>query len=122
MNSYLHIKSFLGQVSTIELLEGWSPMSWKAKVKKIKNWLKNQSILSVDQKKKLEMTPDLEKKVPVVSTSSRTPQRQPQETSEQGERFQKQKKQVKRQSKLAKTLPTRVKDSQIEAFSHGKYV
>ncbi|MBW0497326.1 hypothetical protein O181_037041 [Austropuccinia psidii MF-1] len=71
MNSYLHIKSFLGQEKTIELLGGWSPFSCKDKVKKIKNWLKNQSLLSIDQWKELEMTPVFEKEGPVVSTSSK---------------------------------------------------
>ncbi|MBW0531672.1 hypothetical protein O181_071387 [Austropuccinia psidii MF-1] len=70
MNSYLHIKSFLGQEKTIELLGGWTPLACKDKVKKINNWLKNQSLLSKDQKKELEMTPALEKEVPVASTSS----------------------------------------------------
>ncbi|MBW0484992.1 hypothetical protein O181_024707, partial [Austropuccinia psidii MF-1] len=70
MNSYLHIKSFLGEEKTIELLGGWIPLSCKDKVKKIKNWLKNQSILSVDQKKELEMTPALEEGQ-VASTSSK---------------------------------------------------
>ncbi|MBW0583268.1 hypothetical protein O181_122983 [Austropuccinia psidii MF-1] len=64
MNSYLHIKSFLGQEKTIELLGGWSPLSCKDKVKNIKNGLKNQSILSIDQKKELEMTPALETEGP----------------------------------------------------------
>ncbi|MBW0586932.1 hypothetical protein O181_126647 [Austropuccinia psidii MF-1] len=45
MNSYLHIKSFLGQEKTIELVG--------------------------DQKKKLEMTPVLETEGPVASTSSK---------------------------------------------------
>ncbi|MBW0571726.1 hypothetical protein O181_111441 [Austropuccinia psidii MF-1] len=40
------------------------------KVKKIKNWFKNKSLLSVDQKKELEMTPALEEG-PVASTSSK---------------------------------------------------
>ncbi|MBW0585088.1 hypothetical protein O181_124803 [Austropuccinia psidii MF-1] len=70
MNSYLHINSFLGQEKTIELLGGWSPLSCKDKVKKINNWLKNQSLLSVDQKKELEMTPALEE-CPWASTSSK---------------------------------------------------
>ncbi|MBW0562559.1 hypothetical protein O181_102274 [Austropuccinia psidii MF-1] len=70
MNSYLHIKIFLGQEKTIELLGGWSPLSCRGKVKKIKNWLKNQSLLSVYQKKELEITPALEEG-PVVSTSSK---------------------------------------------------
>ncbi|MBW0562897.1 hypothetical protein O181_102612 [Austropuccinia psidii MF-1] len=71
MNSYLHIKSFPGEEETIELLGGWSPLSCKEMVKLIKNWLKNQSILSIDQKKELEITPALEKEGPVASTSSK---------------------------------------------------
>ncbi|MBW0563364.1 hypothetical protein O181_103079 [Austropuccinia psidii MF-1] len=71
MNSHLQIKSFLGQEKTIEPLGGWSPFSCKHKVKKMNNWLKNQSPLSIDQKKKLEMTPALETESPVASTSSK---------------------------------------------------
>ncbi|MBW0556828.1 hypothetical protein O181_096543 [Austropuccinia psidii MF-1] len=71
MNSYLHFKCFLGQERTIELLGGWSPLSCKDKVKKIKSWLKNQSLLSIDQKKGLEMFPALEKEGPVVSNRSK---------------------------------------------------
>ncbi|MBW0577942.1 hypothetical protein O181_117657 [Austropuccinia psidii MF-1] len=71
MNSYLHIKSFLSLEKTIGLLGGWSPLSCKDKVKKIKNWLKNQRLLSIGQKKELEMTPSLEEG-PVVSTSSKS--------------------------------------------------
>ncbi|MBW0535365.1 hypothetical protein O181_075080 [Austropuccinia psidii MF-1] len=40
-------------------------------VKKIKNWLKNQSLLSIDQKKELEMPPALETEAPVVCTNSK---------------------------------------------------
>ncbi|MBW0588767.1 hypothetical protein O181_128482 [Austropuccinia psidii MF-1] len=69
MSSYFHIKSFLGQEKTIELFGGWSPLSCKDKVKKIKNWLKNQSLLSIDQKKKLEMTPTLDTERSVACTS-----------------------------------------------------
>ncbi|MBW0558840.1 hypothetical protein O181_098555 [Austropuccinia psidii MF-1] len=68
MNFYLHIKSVLGQVKTIELLAGSSLLSYKDKVKKIKNWLKNQSLLSIDQKKELEVTQALEEGA-VESTS-----------------------------------------------------
>ncbi|MBW0510018.1 hypothetical protein O181_049733 [Austropuccinia psidii MF-1] len=71
MNSYLHIKSFLGQKKTIELVQGWSPLSCKDKVKKLNNLLKNQSLLSIDEKKELEMTPALETEGPVASTSSK---------------------------------------------------
>ncbi|MBW0567939.1 hypothetical protein O181_107654 [Austropuccinia psidii MF-1] len=88
MNSYLHIRSFLGQEKTIELLGGWNPFSCKEKFKKIKNWLKNQSHLSIEQKKGLEMTPSLEKEGPVASSSSRNVQQQGQRTSEEAERSQ----------------------------------
>ncbi|MBW0553495.1 hypothetical protein O181_093210 [Austropuccinia psidii MF-1] len=106
MNSYLHIKSFLGQEKTIDLLGGWSPLSCKDKVKKINNWLKNQSLLSIDQKKELEMTPALETQGPVASTSPRSVQRQAQRTSEEAERSQEPSRKGKRQSQLAQTLPT----------------
>ncbi|MBW0581066.1 hypothetical protein O181_120781 [Austropuccinia psidii MF-1] len=72
MNSYLHLNSFLGHKKTIELLGGWSPLYCKDKVKKMQEWLKNQSLLSIDQKKELEMTPTLEKEGPVASSSSKT--------------------------------------------------
>ncbi|MBW0465363.1 hypothetical protein O181_005078 [Austropuccinia psidii MF-1] len=71
MNSYLDIRSSLGQENTIQLLGGWSLFYCKDKVTNIKNWLKNQSLLSIDKKKNLEMTPALEKEGPVVSTSSK---------------------------------------------------
>ncbi|MBW0527151.1 hypothetical protein O181_066866 [Austropuccinia psidii MF-1] len=69
MNSYLHIKSFLGQEKTIEVLGDWILFSCKEKFKKLKNWVKNQSLSSIDHKKELEMTQDLETESPVVSTS-----------------------------------------------------
>ncbi|MBW0504512.1 hypothetical protein O181_044227 [Austropuccinia psidii MF-1] len=71
MNSSLHIKSFLGQEKTIELSGGWSPLSCKDKVKKMKDWLKKQSLLSIDHNKEQEMTPALETEGPVASTSSK---------------------------------------------------
>ncbi|MBW0495056.1 hypothetical protein O181_034771 [Austropuccinia psidii MF-1] len=39
---------------------------------KSNDWLNNQILLSIDQKKELKMTPALEKEGPVVSTSSKT--------------------------------------------------
>ncbi|MBW0481635.1 hypothetical protein O181_021350 [Austropuccinia psidii MF-1] len=122
MNSYLHIKSFLGQEKTIELLGGWNPFSCKEKVKKINNWFKNQSLLSIDQRKELEMTPALETEAPVASTSSRSVQGQAQRTSEEAERSQEPSWKGQRQSQLAQTLPTRVQDPQIGAFSHGQCI
>ncbi|MBW0558294.1 hypothetical protein O181_098009 [Austropuccinia psidii MF-1] len=71
MNSYLQIEGLLGQEKTIEHLGGRSLFYCKDKVKNIKNWLKNQSLLSIDQKKELEMTPALEKEGAVASTSSK---------------------------------------------------
>ncbi|MBW0520666.1 hypothetical protein O181_060381, partial [Austropuccinia psidii MF-1] len=124
MNSYLHIKSFLGQEKTIELLGGWSPFSCKDKVKNIKNWLKNQSLLYIDQKKELEMTPALETEGPVVSNSSKTAPEvskdKPKGPQKKQKKYQEQSRQGQRQRKLAQTLPTRVQDSPIGAFSHGQ--
>ncbi|MBW0484580.1 hypothetical protein O181_024295 [Austropuccinia psidii MF-1] len=119
MNSYLHITSFLGQEKTIEPWGGWSPLSCKDKVKKIKNCFKDQSLLSIDQKKELEMPPTLEED-PVASTSSRSIQRESQRTSEEEERSQEPSRQGQRQSQLEQTLPTREQDPQIGAFSHGQ--
>ncbi|MBW0525627.1 hypothetical protein O181_065342 [Austropuccinia psidii MF-1] len=55
-----------------------------------------------------------------LQTSSRSIQREAQRTSEEEERSQEPSGQGQRQSKLAQTLPTRVQDPQIEAFSHGQ--
>ncbi|MBW0505872.1 hypothetical protein O181_045587 [Austropuccinia psidii MF-1] len=71
MNSYLKINSFLGQEKTIELLGGWSPLSCKDEVKKITNWLKKQSLSSLNQKKEPKMNPALETEGPVATTSSK---------------------------------------------------
>ncbi|MBW0501296.1 hypothetical protein O181_041011 [Austropuccinia psidii MF-1] len=120
MNFYLYIKSFLGQEKTIDLLVGCSSLSSKDNVKKIKNWLKNQSVLSIDQKKELEMTPDLEKEGPVSSTSSRSVQRQAQRTSEETERSQEPSRKGKRKIQLAQTLPKGVQDPPIGAFRSGQ--
>ncbi|MBW0568967.1 hypothetical protein O181_108682 [Austropuccinia psidii MF-1] len=121
MNSYF--KTFLGQEKTIELLGVWSPLSCKDKFKKIKNWLKNQSLLSIDQKKELEVTPALEEG-PVASTSSKTAPKtlkaNPKRNSEEKEQSNRPSGQGKRQRKLAKTIPTGVLDPQIGACSHGK--
>ncbi|MBW0566995.1 hypothetical protein O181_106710 [Austropuccinia psidii MF-1] len=68
------------------------------------------------------MTPALETEGPVASTSSRGVQRQAQRTSEEAERSQEPSRQRQRQSQLAQTLPIRVQDSQIGAFSRGQYL
>ncbi|MBW0531375.1 hypothetical protein O181_071090 [Austropuccinia psidii MF-1] len=57
-----------------------------------------------------------------LQTSFRSVQGQTQRTSEEAERSQEPSKQGQRQSQLAQTLPTRVQDPQIGAFSHGKCI
>ncbi|MBW0498483.1 hypothetical protein O181_038198 [Austropuccinia psidii MF-1] len=44
---------FVGPEKTEDLLRGWTPMSFKGQAQQIKALLKNQNILSEDQKKKL---------------------------------------------------------------------
>ncbi|MBW0468541.1 hypothetical protein O181_008256 [Austropuccinia psidii MF-1] len=64
------IKEALGPESTEDLLNGWTPMSCKVQVQKIKVWLKDQSILSVDRKKDLSQKRDNSQvEAPQVSTS-----------------------------------------------------
>ncbi|MBW0519631.1 hypothetical protein O181_059346 [Austropuccinia psidii MF-1] len=82
MNSHLHIKSFLVQEKTIEILGGWSPFYFKDKFKKMDNWLKNQLISSIDQKKELEMTTAFEKEGPIALISSKTAPEQSKEKPE----------------------------------------
>ncbi|MBW0526315.1 hypothetical protein O181_066030 [Austropuccinia psidii MF-1] len=55
-----------------------------------------------------------------LQTSSRSVQGQAQKTSEETERSQEPSGRVQRQRKLAQTLPTRVQDPQIVAFSSGQ--
>ncbi|MBW0506775.1 hypothetical protein O181_046490 [Austropuccinia psidii MF-1] len=43
----------MGPEKTEDLLRGWTLMSCKGQVRQIKAWLKSQSILSEDQRKKL---------------------------------------------------------------------
>ncbi|MBW0542371.1 hypothetical protein O181_082086 [Austropuccinia psidii MF-1] len=57
-----------------------------------------------------------------LQTSSRSVQRQAQRTSEETERSKEPSRKGKRQSQLEQTLPTRVQDSQIGAFSCGQCV
>ncbi|MBW0564661.1 hypothetical protein O181_104376 [Austropuccinia psidii MF-1] len=74
------------------------------------------------QKKELEMTPHLETEAPVASTSSRSFQVQAQRTSEEEERSQEPSRKGQSQRQLAQTLPTRVQDPQIGAFSSGQCI
>ncbi|MBW0525569.1 hypothetical protein O181_065284 [Austropuccinia psidii MF-1] len=63
---------------TEELLRGWTPMSCKGQVQQIKAWLKNQSMLSEDQKKKLAQGKDnTPVEAPQVSKSKTLPPKVP---------------------------------------------
>ncbi|MBW0585212.1 hypothetical protein O181_124927 [Austropuccinia psidii MF-1] len=57
-----------------------------------------------------------------LQTSSKSVQGQAQRTSEEEEGSQEPSKQGQRQSQLTQTLPTRVQDPQIGAFSHGQCI
>ncbi|MBW0563047.1 hypothetical protein O181_102762 [Austropuccinia psidii MF-1] len=78
MNSYLHMKKFMGPEKTEELLKGLTPMSCKGQVQQIKAWLKNHSMLSEDQKKKLAQGKENSPvEAPQASTSKNSPQQVP---------------------------------------------
>ncbi|MBW0593322.1 hypothetical protein O181_133037 [Austropuccinia psidii MF-1] len=68
----------MGLENTEELLKGWTPMSFKGQVQQIKAWLKNQSMLSEDQKKKLAQGKENSPvEAPQASTSKNPPQQVP---------------------------------------------
>ncbi|MBW0589234.1 hypothetical protein O181_128949 [Austropuccinia psidii MF-1] len=78
MNSYLQVKNFVGPENTEDLLKGWKPMSCKGKVQQVKSWLKNQSMLSEDQKKKLAQGKENSPvEAPQASTNKNPPQKVP---------------------------------------------
>ncbi|MBW0510176.1 hypothetical protein O181_049891 [Austropuccinia psidii MF-1] len=68
----------MGPEKTEELMKGWTPMSSKGQVQQIKSWLKNQSMLSEDQKKKLTQGEgNSQVEDPQASTSKNPPQKVP---------------------------------------------
>ncbi|MBW0506616.1 hypothetical protein O181_046331 [Austropuccinia psidii MF-1] len=68
----------MGPEKTEELLKSWTPMSCKGQVQQIKSWLKNQSMLSDDQKKNLAQGKDnTPVEAPQASTSKNLPQQVP---------------------------------------------
>ncbi|MBW0521377.1 hypothetical protein O181_061092 [Austropuccinia psidii MF-1] len=109
MNAYLHIKSFLLQEKTIELLGGWSPFS-KNKKKRSKNKELVEETKSFIHRPKEGIGNDSsfgERRTISISnlqTNSRKAQRQAQRSSEETERPQEQ----LRQSQLEHTFPTRI--------------
>ncbi|MBW0590178.1 hypothetical protein O181_129893 [Austropuccinia psidii MF-1] len=96
MNSYLEVKKFMLPEKTEDLLRGWTPMSCKGKVQQIKACLKNQSIFSEDQKKKLAQRKDNSPvEAPQDSTSKNMPQKVPKKDKKDPKRNQKGKKNEK---------------------------
>ncbi|MBW0570397.1 hypothetical protein O181_110112 [Austropuccinia psidii MF-1] len=81
------------------------PIVLQRQGQKMKNWLKNQSLLSIDQKKELEMTQLWRQKAQWHLTAPNQLQKCPKRTSEETERSQEPSKQGKRQSQLAQTFP-----------------
>ncbi|MBW0503578.1 hypothetical protein O181_043293 [Austropuccinia psidii MF-1] len=80
MNSYLQVKRFMGRETKEDVMKGWTPISRKGQVQQIKAWLKNQSLLSDDQKKNLAQRRD---NIPVeglqASTSAKQGKENPKE-------------------------------------------
>ncbi|MBW0514328.1 hypothetical protein O181_054043 [Austropuccinia psidii MF-1] len=106
MNSHLDIKSFLGQEKTIELL-GELVEEPKSFIHRPEERVGNDPSFGERRPSGFNQ----------LQTSSRSVQGQAQKTSEETERSQEQSRQGKRQIQLAHTLPTRVQDPQIGAFS-----
>ncbi|MBW0579540.1 hypothetical protein O181_119255 [Austropuccinia psidii MF-1] len=123
MNFYLHIKNFLGQEKTIELLGVCTPISCKDKVKKDKELVEEPKYFIHRPEKGTGNDSSFGRRpsgIYQLPTSSKNIQIEAQRTSEKEERSQEPSGQVKRQSKLAQILPTRVQDPQIGTFSRGQ--
>ncbi|MBW0592230.1 hypothetical protein O181_131945 [Austropuccinia psidii MF-1] len=78
MNSYPQVKKLMGPEKMEDLLKGWTSISCKVQVQQIKDLLKNQRMLSEDQKKKLSQGKDNSPvEAPQVSKSKSLPQQVP---------------------------------------------
>ncbi|MBW0583522.1 hypothetical protein O181_123237 [Austropuccinia psidii MF-1] len=103
---------------TEDLLRGWTPVSFKGKVQQIKAWLKNQSILTEDRKKKLAQGKDNSPvEAPQASTSAKTGQEISKEKSEG-----KGKGKGKGKIQVEQALTTELYNSKERKYSHGQYV
>ncbi|MBW0580957.1 hypothetical protein O181_120672 [Austropuccinia psidii MF-1] len=111
----------MGPEKTEELLKSWTPISCKGKVQQIRAWLKNQSMLSEDQKKKLSQ--EMENS-PVEAPQASTSKNWPQQTSaNQAQANPKDQPEGKAKGKgKGKALPTELQDSQEREDSHGQCV
>ncbi|MBW0494932.1 hypothetical protein O181_034647 [Austropuccinia psidii MF-1] len=99
MSSLLKMKKLMGPEKTEDLIRGWKPMSCKGKVQNIKAWLKNQSILSEDKKKKLAQEND---KSPVEAPQASTRKNPPQQVPRKGKQAPKRNQKGKAKSKWNK--------------------
>ncbi|MBW0500868.1 hypothetical protein O181_040583 [Austropuccinia psidii MF-1] len=99
MNSYIQVKKFMGPENTEELLRGRTPMSCKGQFQQIKAWMKNQSMLSEDQKKLAQGKDNSPVEAPQASTSRNTPQQVPNKEKRTPKRNQKGKKKAKGKAK-----------------------
>ncbi|MBW0475781.1 hypothetical protein O181_015496 [Austropuccinia psidii MF-1] len=81
MNPYFKVRKFLGPKKAEDFLKVWTPFSCKGKFKKLKSWLKSQSILSEDQKKEFSQKKD---KIPVESPQASTSKNLPQQVPKNG--------------------------------------
>ncbi|MBW0497420.1 hypothetical protein O181_037135 [Austropuccinia psidii MF-1] len=108
----------MGPEKKEELPSSWTPMSCKGQVQKIQAWLKNQSILSEDQKKKLAQGKDNSPvEAPQASKSAKQRQENPKEQSE-GQANGKGKGKIK----VEQALSTELQNSQKGEDSHGQCV
>ncbi|MBW0511121.1 hypothetical protein O181_050836 [Austropuccinia psidii MF-1] len=108
----------MGPEKTEDLLKGCTPMSCKGQVHKIKACLKNQSMLSEDQKNNLAQGKD---NSPVEAPHSSTSAKQGQENfKEQSEGQAKGK--GKGKAQVEQALPTELQSSQEREHSNGQCV
>ncbi|MBW0462027.1 hypothetical protein O181_001742 [Austropuccinia psidii MF-1] len=104
----------MGPENKEDLLKGWKPMSCKGQVQQIKALLKNQSMLSEDQKNKLVKGKDNSPvEAPQASTSAKKGKANPKEQSEG---------QAKGKAHVEQALPTQIPNSQEREDRHGKCV
>ncbi|MBW0587752.1 hypothetical protein O181_127467 [Austropuccinia psidii MF-1] len=125
MNSYLQVKKFMGAEKTEELLKGWTPMYCKGQFQQIKDWLKNQSMLSEDQKKKLDQGKENSQvEAPQASTSHKsasTSAKQSQANTKDQQEGQAKGK-GKGKAQVEQALPAGLQDYQEREDSHGQCV
>ncbi|MBW0504519.1 hypothetical protein O181_044234 [Austropuccinia psidii MF-1] len=103
----------MGPEKTEELPRGWTPMSCKGQVQQIKAWLKSQSMLSEDQKKKMAQENGKSPvEAPQASTSKKAPQKVPNEARGKG----------KGKAQVEQALTAELRDSHKREDSHGQRV